>query len=135
MEHREELRLGTRNGLYRFDGVSVTARNPANWPTGISCIDSLFAPKEGGFSIGTLAGLTHWLKGKVSSISEPSTSVEAITEDSEGAVRIAPGASAAFTGPIRRVSDGIQTAVASSIALGSRKQYGAIANDCFFLTI
>ena len=101
---------------------------------------------KGGSLVGWHAGGTCTLvKGKFLSISEPSTSVEAITEDSEGAVRIAPRASTLFTGPIRRVSDGkeqsfgapdgIQTAVASSIALGSREQYGASANDCFFFTI
>jgi hypothetical protein len=84
-------------------------------------------------------GTCALVKGKFSSVSEPSTSVEAITRYG------LPEGISTFYGTDTRVSDGkeqcfgvpdrIQTAVANSIALDSREQYGASANERFFLTI
>lgn len=54
--------IGTRSGLYRFDGVSFTAWNPPSgqrYPSGISSIQSLYAAKDGSLWIGTEAGLAH----------------------------------------------------------------------------
>jgi ligand-binding sensor domain-containing protein len=127
--------IGTRSGLYRFDGLSFTAwRPPAgqHYPTSITSIESLFAAKDGSLWVGTVGGLAHWAGGKLTSISD-TASVEAIAEDSEGALWIARGHQHNFTGPICRVtkekqqcfgaSDGIQTAVASSIAVDAQGRF------------
>ncbi len=128
--------IGTQSGLYRFDGVNFQAWNPPSgrrYPSGNASITSLYAAKDGSLWIGNAGGLTHWKSGKFSIVSAPVATVDAIGEDSEGAIWITRSHVNNFTGPICRVwtdseqcfgqSDGIESTAATSIAADARGHF------------
>lgn len=128
--------IGTRGGLYRFDGVSFLAWNPPSgqrYPSGIASIKSLHSARDGSLWIGAERGLAHWKNGKFASIAAPGAEVNAIAEDRDGGIWITRSHINKGTGPICRVaadsercygeSDGIQTATASQIAVDSQGHF------------
>ena len=128
--------IGTQSGLYRFDGVSFLAWNPPagqKFPSSIASIRSLYAASDGSLWIGAHAGLAHWANGKLTSISAPIATVEAIVEDRDGAIWITRSHLRSWTGPICKVSadaeqcygesDGIKTASANPIATDAQGRF------------
>lgn len=128
--------IGTRSGLYRFDGVSFLAWNPPSgqrYPSGIASIKSLHSARDGSLWIGAERGLAHWRDGKFTSIAAPGAGVNAIAEDRDGGIWITRSHINNGTGPICRVSadsehcygesDGIQTRTASQIAVDSQGHF------------
>jgi len=128
--------IGTQSGLYRFDGASFVPWNPPpgqRYPFGISTIFALHAGRDGSLWIGSGGGLTHLANGTFTSVEAPNSEVDAIAEDGDGALWITRSHVHEFTGPICRVSDGveqcfgtsqgIQATAASSIAVDSRGNF------------
>ena len=128
--------IGTPSGLYRFDGVTFLAWSPPpgeRYPSGIASVKSLHAAKDGSLWIGLERGLSRWKDGKFTSVSAPGATVEAISEDGDGAIWITRSHMLNFSGPICRVSadiercygesERIKTEAASQIAIDAKRRF------------
>jgi len=99
--------VGTKGGLYRFDGVTFASWSPPpgkQYPSGNAGIQSLYVAKDGSLWIGSASGLSHLANGTFTSISAPIAQVESIAEDRDGAIWIARVFMHSFTGPVCKIS-------------------------------
>jgi signal transduction histidine kinase/ligand-binding sensor domain-containing protein len=125
------LWIGTPIGLYRFDGASFQIWSPPaaqHYPFGNVSITALYTAKDGSLWIGSGGGLSHWANGKFSRVDAPIAQVEAIAEDSDGAIWITRSRMHQFTGPICKVSSGIEQCFGESAGIRTVAA-GIIATD------
>ncbi len=98
------LWIGTDAGLVRFDGVRFVAWSP---PSGQRLLDprvfSLLAARDGSLWIGTGYSISEWRRGELINRQQLSGRIEAIAEDSEGAVWFVRTQITDGMGPICRI--------------------------------
>ena len=127
--------VGTEGGLLRFDGATFAPWTPPpgqEYPGRSAAIRSLYVAKDGSLWIGSL-GLSHLQNGAFTSVSAPLAAVTAIAEDHDGAIWIAREHQREFTGPLCKVSggiercygvpDGLHTAVGASMAVDAQGHF------------
>jgi signal transduction histidine kinase/ligand-binding sensor domain-containing protein len=81
------LWIATDGGLVRFDGVRFVSWTP---PSGERLLDprvfSVLAARDGSLWIGTGYSISHWQSGELTNYRQLSGRIEAIAEDTDGAV-------------------------------------------------
>ena len=98
------LWIGTSLGLFRFDGVRFTAlKAPGDQQLLDPRINALLATRDGSLWIGTGFALSHWQNGQLTNYPQISGRIEALAEDSSGAVWLARTQVTDDMGPICRV--------------------------------
>ena len=101
------LWIGTSLGLFRFDGVRFTALKP---PGDQQLLDprifDLLAAHDGSLWIGTGFGVSHWQDGQLTNYAKISGRIEALAEDSTGAVWLIRTQVTDDLGPICRIKGG-----------------------------
>ena len=98
------LWFGTNIGLVRFDGVRFITWNP---PAGERLLDSrvfsLLGARDGSLWIGTGYSISHWTEGNLTNYPQLSGRIEAIVEDTEGAIWLARTQATDKMGPVCRI--------------------------------
>jgi ligand-binding sensor domain-containing protein len=80
------LWIGTRDGLFRFDGVRFIPMTRLAGQQVPTVIGSLLATRDGSLWIGGRFGLSHWLNSKLINLNTAPLSVQSIVEDENGAI-------------------------------------------------
>jgi ligand-binding sensor domain-containing protein len=98
--------IGTNTGLVRFDGVRFLQWNP---PAGTRLLDprvfSLLGARDGSLWIGTGYSISHWKSGELVNYPQLSGRIEALVEDSEGAIWLARTQPTDGLGPVCSIKD------------------------------
>jgi ligand-binding sensor domain-containing protein len=124
------LWIGTDGGLVRFDGVRFVPWSP---PPGERLLDprvfTLLGARDGSLWIGTGYSISHWRTGELINYQQLSGRIEAIAEDSDGAVWFVRTQITDGMGPVCRIkseqlqcygkAEGIPFPMATQLSVGN----------------